>query len=151
MTVPYDTFIGAFLAKITEYDLLDLDEDVRSDIIEDYMKRALSNTTFKKVCTIDFFDGADDESRTYEVDADEEIIDELVDIVSDGMLVQWLKPYVYRQENLEQILSTRDYILYSPAELLLRVGNAYKKAQNDYIQHIREYSYNHGDLTSLHL
>lgn len=107
MTVPYDTFIGAFLAKITEYDLLDLDEDVRSEIIEDYLKRALSNTTFKKVCSIDFFGGADDESRTYEVDADEEIIDELVDIVSDGMLVQWLKPYVYRQENLEQILSTK--------------------------------------------
>lgn len=151
MTVPYDAFIGAFLAKITEYDLLSLDEDIRHSIVEDYMKKALSNTTFKKVCQIDFFGGADDNARTYEVDADEETIDELIDIVSDGMIEQWLKPYVYRQENLEQILSTRDYTLYSPAELLLRVGNAYSKAHRDYIQHIREYSYNHGDLTSLHL
>ena len=151
MTVPYDTFIGAFLAKITEYDLIELDDSEKTSIVDSYMKKALSNTTFKKVCTIDFFGGADDENREYTVDADEETMDELIDIVSDGMLIQWLKPYVYKQENLEQILTTRDYTMYSPAELLMRVGNAYAKAQKDYIQHIREYSYNHGDLTSLHL
>lgn len=151
MTVPYDTFIGAFLSKITEYDLIELDDSEKTSIVDDYMKRALSNTTFKKVCPIDFFGGADDEDRSYTVDVDEETMDELIDIVSDGMLIQWLKPYVYKQENLEQILTTRDYTMYSPAELLMRVGNAYAKAQKDYIQHIREYSYNHGDLTSLHL
>ena len=151
MTVPYDAFTSAFLTKITEYDLVSLDDNMRTAIVDGYMKRSLSNTTFKKVCNIDFFGGADDEERTYTVDVDEETMDELIDIISDGMLVQWLKPYVYRQENLEQILSTRDYSLYSPAELLLRVGNAYTKAQKDYMQHIREYSYNHGDLTSLHL
>lgn len=151
MTVPYDAFTSAFLTKITEYDLVSLDDNMRTAIVDGYMKRSLSNTTFKKVCNIDFFGGADDEERTYTVDVDGETMDELIDIISDGMLVQWLKPYVYRQENLEQILSTRDYSLYSPAELLLRVGNAYTKAQKDYMQHIREYSYNHGDLTSLHL
>lgn len=151
MTVPYDTFVSAFLSKITEYDLVGLEDNIREDIVDGYMKRTLSNGTFKKVCTIDFFGGEDDESREYTVDADEETMDELIDIVSDGMLVHWLKPYVYRQENLEQILSTRDYTLYSPAELLLRIGNAYAKAQKDYIQGIREYSYNHGDLTVLHL
>ena len=151
MTVPYDAFTSAFLTKITEYDLVSLDDNMRTAIVDGYMKRSLSNTTFKKVCSIDFFGGADEEERTYTVDVDEETMDELIDIISDGMLVQWLKPYVYRQENLEQILSTRDYSLYSPAELLLRVGNAYTKAQKDYMQHIREYSYNHGDLTSLHL
>lgn len=46
---------------------------------------------------------------------------------------------------------TKDFTTYSPAELLLRVGNAYSKAQKDYISMIREYSYNHGDLSELHL
>jgi hypothetical protein len=48
-------------------------------------------------------------------------------------------------------MNTRDYSMYSPAELLMRVGNAYQKAQRDYTQMIREYSYNHGDLSDLHL
>ena len=40
---------------------------------------------------------------------------------------------------------------YSPAELLLRIGNAYAKVQKDYTNMVREYSYNHGDLSDLHL
>ena len=67
------------------------------------------------------------------------------------MLIQWMKPYVYKQDNLENVLNTRDFTTYSPAELLLRVGNAYAKAQKDYTQMIREYSYNHGDLKDLHI
>lgn len=33
----------------------------------------------------------------------------------------------------------------------MRVGNAYKNAQSDYTQMMRDYSYSHGDLTNLHL
>ena len=67
------------------------------------------------------------------------------------MLIQWMKPLVYRQENLENLLNTKDFTVYSPAELLLRIGNAYTKVQKDYLQLIREYSYNHGALTELHI
>ena len=86
---------------------------------------------------------------TADIPADE--LDEIADIVSEGMLVQWMKPYVYRQENLENVLNTKDFTTYSPAELLLRISNAYAKVQKDYTNMIREYSYSHGDLTDLHL
>ena len=151
MTVPYDVFTGAFLSKITEYDLVALDDNIRTSIVDGYMKRVLADSLFKKACNIDFHGCGDDELREFEIDIDEEVLDDIVEIVADGMLVQWMKPYVYKQENLEMILTTRDYTMYSPAELTLRVGNAYTKAQRDYTQHIREYSYNHGDLTSLHI
>ena len=113
------------------------------------MKRAISS--FKKVCVYDLAATGDDISREYKVNIPQEDIDEIADIVSEGMLVQWLKPYTYQQELLENVLNTKDYTTYSPAELLLRVGNAYKQVQKDYTQMIREYSYNHGDLTTLHL
>ena len=100
---------------------------------------------------MDLFSTGDDEERVYKVDVSDEDADELIEIVSEGMIIQWLKPYVYQQDLLQNILNTRDYTLYSPAELLMRVGNAYRKAQNDYTQMIREYSYNHGDLSELHL
>ena len=151
MTIPYDVFTGAFLSKIMEYDLVALDDDEKVSIVDGYMKRVMSDSLFNKVCKIDFYANGNDENREYNVDIDDSVLDDVVEIVADGMVVQWLKPYVYKQENLEQILTTRDYTLYSPAELLLRIGNAYAKAQKDYTQHIREYSYNHGDLTSLHL
>ena len=75
----------------------------------------------------------------------------MVDIVSDGMLVQWLKQYVYRQEGLESVLNTKDFTTYSPAELLYRINESFKAAKSNYTNAKREYSYNHGDLTVLHL
>ena len=149
MSIPYDSLLGAFLSKISEYDFISLPEEDRNAIVDGYMKRAVA--AFKKNCKYDLSSSADDESREFAVDIPETDADELIDIISEGMVVQWLKPYVYKQELLENTLNTRDFTTYSPAELLHRVGEAYKKAQRDYTQAIREYSYNNGKLSDLHL
>ncbi len=149
MSVPYDLFTGAFLAKVSEFDFVKLEEKDRAAIVDGYMKRAIS--AFRKNCKYDLFTTGDDTAREFSVDIPDEDIDELADIISEGMLVQWLKPFTYKQELLENVLNTKDFTTYSPAELLMRVGNAYSKAQKDYTQMIREYSFNHGDLTGLHI
>ena len=149
MSVPYDAFVGSFLSKITEFDLLELPYEDQEEVVDGYLKRAVS--AFKHVCAYDLSSNANDTERTFDIDINDADMDELVDIISEGMLVQWLKPYLYRQEILTNALNSRDWTTYSPAELLTRVGKAYAKVQKDYTQMIREYSYNHGDLTSLHL
>ena len=148
MSISYDAITNAFLSKITEFEFLQIPEEDRTIIIDGYMKRAV--TAFKNVCQYDLT-AYDDTLREFTDDFDETDIDELLEIISEGMLVQWLKPYVYKQELLENALNTADFTTYSPSELLLRVGNAYAKAQKDYTQMVREYSYNHGDLSELHL
>ena len=149
MSIPYDAVVGAFLSKITEYDFVRLLEGNRAAIVDGYMKRALSE--FNRVCAYDLIASADSTLEVFDIDADDAESDEIINILSEGMVVQWLKPYVYQQELLQNVLNTRDFTQYSPAELLMRVGNAYKKAQQDFTQMIREYSYNHGDLRSLHI
>lgn len=149
MSVSYDVFTGAFLSKVSEFELMQLNVNNRTETIDGYMKRAIS--AFRKNCKHNIFTTGDDSLRVFNVDIGAADLDELTDIISEGMVVQWLKPYVYQQELLQNVLNTRDYTQYSPAELLMRVGNAYAKAQRDYTQMIREYSYNHGDLGDLHL
>lgn len=150
MDIPYDSFTGAFLSKITEFDLLGLDYETRQDIIDGYMKAAVS--AFQHTCKIDLMKSSDDEARIYTIDDEIEFDEtEIVDIVSQGMVVRWLKPYVNRQELLESVLNTRDYTTYSPAELLHRVGEAYNNAKSEFVNMMREYSYFHGDLTQLHI
>lgn len=149
MGVSFDIFTGAFLAKITEFELSALTENAKQETVDGYMKRAIS--AFKRICKYDLTTTADDTQREFDIEIDANALDEIVDIVSEGMVVQWLKPYVYKQELLENVLNTRDYSSYSPAELLMRVGNAYKTAQKDYKQMIREYSYDTGNLSELHL
>lgn len=148
MAVDYDLFGDAFLSKISEYDFLSLFDDVRTEMIDGYMRRAIAN--FRKNCLYDFASTANDEERQFGVEVADEDIDEIVEIVSEGMVVQWMKPFVYKQELLQNQINTRDFTTYSPAELLLRISNAYKQAQKDYKQAIREYSFNHGKLEELH-
>lgn len=148
MSISYDLFAGAFLSKVAEFDLIRLDDFGREQVVDGYLRRACAQ--FDKICPYDLT-SRDDDMREFNLDIPEDEIDEIVDIISEGMLVQWMKPYVYRQENLENLLNTRDFTSYSPAELLMRIGNAYAKAQRDYTNAIREFSYNHGDLTGLHL
>lgn len=149
MTITYEMAVGAFLAKITEYNLLDMAPEDREDMVIQFLKAAA--TQFRKNCKYDLVGTADDAAGEFGVDIDAEDADEILDILSEGMVVQWLKPYVYRQENLENALSTRDFTVFSPAELTYRISGLYSKAQRDFTNMIREYSYNHGDLTVLHL
>lgn len=149
MGLSYDVFTGAFLAKVNEYDFMQMEMFERQEIVDGCLKRAVSE--FRKNCKYDLFSTADDVNRVFNIDIANEDIDELVNIISEGMLMQWMKPFVYRQENLSNVLNTADFTTYSPAELLLRVGNAYDGVKKDYIQMIREYSYNHGKLDELHI
>ena len=149
MELTFDRLTGAFLAKISEYDFIQLEESERTEIVDGYIFSAVA--AFKKNCKYDLTSSQNRLTRSFDIDIAKEDMDELVDILSEGMLVQWMKPYLYKQDNLESLLNTKDFTGYSPAELLLRIGNAYAKVQKDYTQMIREYSYNHGDLTRLHL
>ena len=149
MNLYYDAFIAAFLAKVSEYDLLEMQNVERQDVLDGYLKAAV--TAFRKNCKVDLFTTQNDETRQFDAEVDDTDADELIEIISQGMLVQWMRPFLFRQENLENLMNTRDFTLYSPANLLLRIGEAYKNVSKEYTQMIREYSYNHGDLSVLHL
>lgn len=105
MTVSYDWFTDVFLDKITEYDFVYLAEEDRQAIVDGYMKRACSS--FSEVCKQDIVNG-DDENRvfTFKDSTTAGEIEEIIDIVTDGMLVQWLRPHLLNQENLRNQLNT---------------------------------------------
>ena len=149
MSVPYDRFTEAFLSKVTEYDFINLCDYERNELVDGYMKRAIAS--FRKICQYDLSTTYDDIVREFDIDIPDEDLDEIADIISEGMLTQWLKPFVFRQENLESVLNTRDFNTYSPSELLLRISDVYSLTQKRFTNMMREYSYNHGDLTDLHL
>lgn len=148
MSISYDVFTAAFLGKVTEYDFLRLDSYDRTQTVDGYMKRACAE--FNKVCKYDLA-ARDDVVREFSAEIPEDELDEIVDIVSEGMLVQWFKPYFYRADSLTNVLNTADFSAYSPAELLYRMTNAYHEAKRDFRNMIVEYSYNHGDLGDLSL
>lgn len=149
MTVSYDVFTEAFLSKVTEYRFCTFTENNRQALVDGYMKRVCAK--FGEVCKYDIMNGNDDE-RTFQLDGiTKGELTEIIDIVSEGMLVQWMKPYVYMQKNLEMILVTSDHSVHSQAELLNRITGLYSICNKNFINMVREYSYRHGNLTELHV
>ena len=142
---PSSKFIDAFLDKISEYKYLNYTEDEVRTIATRYMKIACSR--FNKICEVDLA-SYNDETGEFESD---DIDDEIIDIVSEGMVAEWLKPYRNNSDNLENVLSTKDYSLFSTANLLSQIRDTEELAQKRFVNMMREYSYNHGDLTSLHI
>ena len=149
MNVSYDLFADAFLSKITEFEFINLPYEDRMWIVDGYMKRAIG--AFRRNCLYDLVSTRDDDLREFNVEIKKEDLYEIIDIISDGMVVQWIETYLNKQELFENAISTRDYSLHSPAELLRRVGDAYDRARRKYKQKIYDYSFNHGDLKELHL
>lgn len=148
MSVSYDVFSGAFLDKVEELGFPS-DKAVATEMVDGYMRRAISQ--FKNVCRYDLSTTGDDAARVFNIDVEDGDLQELADIVSEGMLVQWMKPYVFRSEAYENLLSTRDFTVHSPSELIKAVRANYDGVDKKFTNMVREYSYNHGDLTDLHL
>lgn len=152
MLVPFDVFTSAFLAKLTEYDFIRMSEVMRREVTDGYLLRACAK--FNEVCEYDLGD-RDETERVFrmnngEKDITPDELDEIVDIVSLGMLVQWFAQQYYNQENMRNMLNTTDFSHYSPSELLYRMTSAFEMCKSDFEGAIREYSYRHGDLTKLH-
>ena len=149
MTISYDVFAKDFLQKVTEYVFLRIQENTRQEIVDQYMKHAVQQFSMVHPGVVQEID---DEHRQIQARIETNIDrDEFIDIVTEGMLVQWMKPYMYKQENLENMLNSTDFTSYSPAELLYRMKSAYEMCKTDFTNRVRKYSYDHGDLTDLHI
>ena len=147
MTVSYERVIDEFLQKVTEYRLLEMPASTREHIVRRYMVSALSD--FSKKCREPLV-GYDDETQTIEMENDIDV-DEFANIISDGMVYYWFKQHMNNQENLSNLLNTTDFSSYSPAELLKQVKASYDQCRKNYTAELREYTYEHGDLTDLHV
>ena len=142
---PYKAFIDTFLDKISDYKLLNYEGYLVDELAVGYMKRVC--TKFDKICQADLSQQDDNEYAFLS----DEIDDEIIDIVTDGMVVEWLRQHVNNSDNLENILNTKDFTMYSSKNLLAEIKSLYQDEQKAFTNSMREYSYNHGDLSNLHL
>ncbi len=143
MATPYAAILDAFLFKITEHKFLKLNEADRDAVISTHMKAVCSQIAplVKSMGGVDLL-LRNDEAAEFIGD----LSYELIDVIAEGMVVRWLKPYAFSSDNLENVLSTKEIALYSPANLLREIAAVYKMSAADFKQRIIDYSYQNGEL-----
>ena len=144
MNTSYETVFNEFKDKITDPDLITFAESLQTEMLVAYMNKAISkcNRVVKKVVDLS---ARNDELMEFSI----EIPYEVMDIITEWMTVFWLQPYVNNLENLRNNLSTKDFSVFSPANLLEKVGNRYDIARKQARSLTNEYSYIIADMKEL--
>lgn len=132
----YDNIFKEFKDKITDPDLLLFSQDLQVEILISYMKKAISKCD-RAVKGIVDLSLRDDEILQFQV----WIPDEVMDIITEWMTVFWLQPYVNNIENLKNSLSTKDFTVFSPANLLEKISTRYETARKYARSITNEYSF----------
>lgn len=139
----YKYIFSEFKDKITDPDLLLLINDLQIETLKVLMSKAI--TRCNRICKTVDLSNRDDIILKFRVELPEEV----VDIITEWMIVFWLKPYLNNTENLRNMLSTKDFSVFSPANLLEKISDRYELARKHARSLMNSYSYVIADMSEL--
>jgi hypothetical protein len=123
MSTLYEAINDRFLSKVNDYELAELlDADLETELLK-FLKGAISDF---KYCTKDLSD-RDDVGKTFNIS----LTDLEQEILAKFMIIHWINPFVFRQENLQNHFSTKDFKLYSPSGFLDKLVTTRKEMINE--------------------
>lgn len=140
MNTHYSEVDNLFLSKITDDFLLSMDESQIQNLLDVY--RFSAGVKFKKCKKIS---NRNEDLRIF----NEKLTDEELEILSNLMVLEWIKPRVNSIELLEPAMSTKDYQTFSNANHLNSLQALLKSTRNDVDRMIVSYTYSTNDLTTL--
>jgi hypothetical protein len=138
----YSVIFEQFKDKITDYDLPQFEAEMQNDILCNIQRKACAK--FKRICKSDLSD-RDDELMQFNV----ELSEEEIDILTEWMVNIWLTPLLNNMDNMRNKLSTKDFSMFSPANLLITMQNVHTTSRKRAKSMMNEYSYVNNDFDKL--
>jgi hypothetical protein len=120
-----------------------LSED-RERIMNIYLTAACRKAYRRCLKYVDLLD-RDDEYQSFNIDLD----DDLIDILAEYMVSEWLKPKLYSDELLESRLNTKDFTEFSGAKMVEQLRLLCSEAEQAANVGINNYSFSHGDIAEV--
>jgi hypothetical protein len=142
MATLYSEIYDSFLEQVSDTDLFALTTSNRELLLYGFMNRACNK--FNRICTLDLTD-RDETVKQFNVD----LTNEDIDIITAGMIVEWLRPKYLFSEHMKVVLNTKDYNLSSPWNTHKETRESYKTAQREFESMVNKYSYIHGTIEDL--
>lgn len=120
MTADYDEIYSKFLIKITDYKFLGLDESDADEMMNSWMHSALAHPYIRSIfssVTLDDDIGILEFEMDYPIDDDEDY-DFTLEVISRGMVIEWLEPQVASVDLVKQMFGGKEQKFYSQAQQL---------------------------------
>lgn len=142
MATPFTDIYARAIFRFADYEFLKQDIETREGVLEKYLISA--KTEFQRVCKTDLGD-YDIELKQFNQDLD----DEVIEILSLGIAFYWLSYKSLNSELLKNVLNSKDYYYYSPANLLKEVQTLRKTLRDEFNSKMRQHSYNDNTISTL--
>lgn len=142
MATPFTDIYARAIFRFADYEFLKQDIETREGVLEKYLISA--KTEFQRVCKTDLGD-YDLELKQFNQTLD----DEVIEILSLGIAFYWLSYKALNSELLKNVLNSRDYYYYSPANLLKEVQTLRKTLRSEFNSKMRQHSYNENTISTL--
>ena len=142
MATPFTDIYARAIFRFADYSFLKQDIETREGVLEKYLISA--KTDFQRVCHIDLGD-CDFELKQFNQTLD----DEVIEILALGIAFYWLSYKSLNSELLKNVLNSKDYYYYSPANLLKEVQTLRKTLRREFNSRMRLHSYNNNTISTL--
>lgn len=116
-SLSYDEIFSKFLDRVTDYDISSYEDEVIEEIFLGYLKSVISQPYIRQIFSNIKLNNYD---RVIEFDSKvSDYADEFVlEVLSRGMVVQWLEPQVKSKVNIAQMFGGKEQNWYSQAQHL---------------------------------
>ena len=142
MATPFADIYARAIFRFADYEFLKQDIETREGVLEKHLISA--KTEFQRVCKTDLGD-YDLELKQFNQNLD----DEVIEILSLGIAFYWLSYKALNSELLKNVLNSKDYYYYSPANLLKEVQTLRKTLRSEFNSKMRQHSYNENTISTL--
>lgn len=142
MATPFTDIYERAIFKFSDRGLLQLTDEDKESVLQKYLFSAQAR--FANICRINLND-RNDEIGQYNNTLDEASLE----ILSLGVAYYWIRAKVLRVELMKNNLSTKDFTVFSNANLLKEVRTTCDMIYKEFIGAMNDYSFRNGDIANL--
>lgn len=142
MATSFETIYARCRGRIKDYDKEGYTDELFEQAERDLLTLAIDD--FSDICVQDLND-YNEELKEFNVDLSRKE----QNILSLGMIVHWIEPYIYNSDALRNAMSTKDFTFFSPANLLEKMTDLYKLSQENLRAEMNAYSFRMNDVSEL--
>lgn len=142
MATPFVDIYDRAAFRFADYKFLEEDVFSREQVLLHYLESA--KTDFSHICATDLTD-CDYDIGQFNQDLD----DDEKEILALGVAYYWLSFKSLNSELLKNVLNSKDYYYYSPANLLKEIQTLRKTLRDEFNGKMRQYSYYHNSMSDL--
>lgn len=138
----FESIYARCRTRIRDYDKEGYTDELFQQMERDLLDAAIDD--FADICVQDLTN-LDDELEQFNI----ELSRKEQSILALSMIVHWLEPYVYNSDALKNVMSTKDFSLFSPANLLEKMTDLLQMSNRRLSAEMNLYSFRVNNVSAL--